>query len=457
VVITISTYTEPLPVTTVNEPPYVHETEENDEHGAFAELLAGLLQKTDTQNTAENEVSGIDDGIDILAAEKGLFFTQDDAKIPVKAEKDISEIGIPNRELFDEELLNTDFSEEQLNFLSSAEHLLNRSNTIVNDGDIDGEVSYRLSKAEIAANLIDAKSVKANTAENGSLAQNAETEFSQHTAAISEESLPVETNGKKDRALHKLENNEIRPVDGNRNEELAALRKEPEKNAPNRLEEARNRSRRDKLTFDVRDFRTTDVRLNAGLETRVQGESSTREITLELRLPNQGQSLNSPTQAQTTWETKASSALENMLARELHQNFNGDIVRHASMALRDGGAGTIKLALKPESLGNVKIHLEMTENKITGFIVVESEEAFNAFRKEIASLEQAFKDSGYASADLNLSLAQDGKNADGQEKEADSFTPRNVASRYDDAFEQDSLPIVDVFFGRRQGAINMFA
>jgi len=105
------------------------------------------------------------------------------------------------------------------------------------------------------------------------------------------------------------------------------------------------------------------------------------------------------------WEAKAGgTAVENLLARELHQNFNGDIVRHASMALHDGGEGIIKLALKPDSLGNVKIHLKMSENKVTGHIVVESEEALNAFKKEITSLEQAFRESGFTNAQLNLSL-----------------------------------------------------
>jgi flagellar hook-length control protein FliK len=145
-----------------------------------------------------------------------------------------------------------------------------------------------------------------------------------------------------------------------------------------------------------------------------------------------------------------------MLARELHQNLNGDIVRHASVALRDGGEGTIRLALKPESLGNVKIQLEMTENKITGLIVVESEEAMNAFRKEIASLEQAFRESGFTSADLNLSLTQDGQGSEKWE-DANSFNQQMAALAYDESsWEGDSVPLVDVYIGRNS-SINMLA
>jgi hypothetical protein len=102
---------------------------------------------------------------------------------------------------------------------------------------------------------------------------------------------------------------------------------------------------------------------------------------------------------------KAGLSLENFLARELHQNLNGDIVRQAQVLLRDGGEGTIRLMLKPESLGNVKIRLEMSENKVTGRIIVESPEALRAFEKELGNLEQIFRDSGYDGANLSLDMA----------------------------------------------------
>jgi flagellar hook-length control protein FliK len=133
-------------------------------------------------------------------------------------------------------------------------------------------------------------------------------------------------------------------------------------------------------------------------------------------------------------EKSAGQAFEDILARELHQNLNGDIVRQASIMVRDGGEGTIKLSLKPESLGMVKIRLEMAENKITGHIIVESNEALRAFEKEIRSLEQAFRDSGFAGASLDMTLAGDGGQNSGQGRwnsEAPLFPARAVSSSYD--------------------------
>jgi flagellar hook-length control protein FliK len=130
-------------------------------------------------------------------------------------------------------------------------------------------------------------------------------------------------------------------------------------------------------------------------------------------------------------------AFEELLARELRQTVNNDIVRHAQVILRDGGEGLIRLSLKPESLGNVKIRLELTENKIAGRVIVESGEALRAFERELASLEQAFRDSGYESAELSAFLAQDNG---GRERDESSprFAANRAASRYDDSLEKTS-------------------
>ena len=234
--------------------------------------------------------------------------------------------------------------------------------------------------------------------------------------------------------------------------------KKPEAETKTRTEDTKSR-RRDKFSVEVRDHRTEKdsnaVKMQrpftAAENLTKRTETQSREITMELKLPVQGQ---------TVWETKSgnngsvSTAMENLLARELHQNFNGDIVRHASMALRDGGEGTIKLNLKPESLGNVKIRLEMSENKITGHIIVESKEALNAFRKELSALTQAFKDSGFASADLNLSLTSQGQET--WEQDLNPFTSGSAALSYDDAsvFGNDHTT-VDVLIGRNNGSVNI--
>jgi len=238
-----------------------------------------------------------------------------------------------------------------------------------------------------------------------------------------------------------------------------------EKDGRNRLDEARNRDRKRGATVEVRDFRGAGaevaqkdnaVQVKAVAETRPE-QGSVKEITLEFRMPNQGQESQS---AQTSWESKAGQAFEDILARELHQNLNNDIVRHASVILRDSSEGTIRLALKPESLGNVKIRLEMAENKITGRIVVETEETLHAFEKEITSLEKAFLESGFEGASLEMSLADHGGGADQwQEMEANQSIARiAAASQYEaSAAEWTEMPTALDYYYQGTRSINVLA
>jgi len=202
--------------------------------------------------------------------------------------------------------------------------------------------------------------------------------------------------------------------------------------------ETRDKNQRRSLVAEARELRSAEARSESASayasESRAPSESSSgasRDIAVELRLPAQ----NANSSATTAWESRTmGQALEGMLARELRQNLNGDIVRQAALILRDGSEGIIRLALKPESLGNVKIHIEMAENKITGYIVVESEEALRAFEREIASLEKEFKEAGFDGAELQMSLASGGDEQQWYETDDGRFMPiRLAASRYDDA------------------------
>ncbi|GHU90068.1 hypothetical protein FACS189476_09780 [Spirochaetia bacterium] len=219
-----------------------------------------------------------------------------------------------------------------------------------------------------------------------------------------------------------------------------------------RLSDAKNRDkRRDRLLFDVQDLRSaqgTEGGATAVRETGPAGEArplgshQETELTVELHQDNRGSEPPAAGAPKTVTQ-----AFEDILARELHQNLNNDIVRQASVVLKDGGEGTIKLSLKPESLGNVKIRLEMADNKITGHIIVESDEALRAFEREVSSLEQAFKESGFEGADLEMSLASGNGDAGEQWREGEAspffserFAAERAATQYDVSIERTDTP-----------------
>ena len=430
--------------------------------GGFAEILADLLREAEAGAAALNGEDGpgalgrtgedlpADPAGDDAAAITGIKRKKN--PLMGKPETGDETKGADKTAPAEQENAETDFPVEELQVLMGVELLINRSAE-----QIPPDEEAALAAADTA--LSGEAGLEFMAAETMNAATDAAAEAPAHEAeAPDAENLSAAT---------KLAAAAGPAVE--KPETAAGQKDGPEKEnrGTGRREEIRSR-RRERAPLEVRDFRSSnapsgegglksgDLRADAGV--RVSGEAGNREITMELRLPNQGQ--NAPN-AETAWELKAGQAFENLLARELHQNFNNDIVRHASMVLRDEGAGTIRLALRPETLGNVKIRLEMAENKITGHIIVESEEALRAFEREIHSLEQAFKESGFEAANLEMSLAADSGAADQNRRGADAAPlPGTImaASRYDAALEwAETPPAVLDLFQRGPAAVNLLA
>ncbi|MBQ2313335.1 MAG: flagellar hook-length control protein FliK [Treponema sp.] len=103
------------------------------------------------------------------------------------------------------------------------------------------------------------------------------------------------------------------------------------------------------------------------------------------------------------------STFQEMLSNQIQQQAP-EFVKAGNIILKDGNSGTINMNLKPESLGNVKISLQLTDKGIEGQITVASKEAFEAFKQNLDTLKQAFHQSGFDTASFNLNLAS---NADG--------------------------------------------
>jgi len=237
---------------------------------------------------------------------------------------------------------------------------------------------------------------------------------------------------------------------------------------------SRLRGRSGRPVFEFRDFRTAEAQNAAspgGEASRAPGLDAFRPLGAEVELPV-GLKLslqNGSAQAAGTAsaEFSQSQLFEDALARELRGNLSADIVKNATLIVRNGGEGTIRLALHPASLGHVKIHLEMTENKITGRIIVESGEALRAFQKELPVLEKAFKDSGFMDASLEMTLTQDGSDFGSGQRRQDGDLPAleaaHAASRYDTGTEQawmfEDAPSLDTALaagGQGRKTVNIF-
>lgn len=214
----------------------------------------------------------------------------------------------------------------------------------------------------------------------------------------------------------------------------------------------------------VTDLRTTpqeNVQENventkSNFVTDVKFDGNSAQMTLDLA-NNVQQNL---TSSNTQSAAASNSNFQAMLTNQIQQNAY-DFVKTGSIILKDNDVGSIKLILHPESLGNVKIDLQISDNTINGKIVVASQEAFNAFKDSMDSLKQAFMQNGYETSNFDLNLA--GQNnpsnnfANQQENNDAKFQMARTYAEYSSAGDVSSEVFEENFENSSKSAINIVA
>ena len=104
----------------------------------------------------------------------------------------------------------------------------------------------------------------------------------------------------------------------------------------------------------------------------------------------------------------AGSALSgaDQLARRLDAEAGSEIVRQVKVVLNRADAGEIRINLRPEHLGRVRVRIQMEDNRLSGRIFVESAVAREAFRSALDGLQVKLVESGFGAADLELAWDQ---------------------------------------------------
>ncbi len=199
---------------------------------------------------------------------------------------------------------------------------------------------------------------------------------------------------------------------------------------------AEKTDRKDRKTFiSVRDERNqTDFTIASAtrsqLEKSVQVTSDgTADMTIGFSAANTGSSSRTDIESRfmEQGDGKQGQSFASMLSSELRSNA-ADFVKTGSIVLRDNNSGLIRLTLNPESLGNVKISLELSENRITGKITVSSKEAYDAFNENLDGLSDAFVQGGFESAGFDLSWSGKDSSGYGQETEQGKLSAPFYAS-----------------------------
>jgi flagellar protein FlbC len=115
--------------------------------------------------------------------------------------------------------------------------------------------------------------------------------------------------------------------------------------------------------------------------------------------------------------TKMSHAKQTeVLTSQLRQEMNQDIVKQTRFIINNNNKGEIRLVLKPEHLGNVRIKINLEDNHIAGRILVENNIVKEAFEQNMRHLQEAFKQSGFESAAMDVSVEERNAGHNGEGK-----------------------------------------
>ena len=156
--------------------------------------------------------------------------------------------------------------------------------------------------------------------------------------------------------------------------------------------------------------------LNAG-KNRVQGKTTAgEEKNTELRSDKSVfESTSLPTAIQSGKEAgiAENAALRHItkadLIRELKDQGSVEILREAKILVKEGQSGEIKLVLRPQELGTVKINLILENKHIVGRIFVENNIVKEALQTAFGDLKEVFAQQGMELGALDVFVSQESR------------------------------------------------
>ena len=121
-----------------------------------------------------------------------------------------------------------------------------------------------------------------------------------------------------------------------------------------------------------------------------------------------------------------------------------ELVRASTMVLKDGG-GEIRLVLKPESLGSVRVRMNLVDNHIEGRIIVDSAAVKHVFDGSVDALRRALTADGFQMGSLQVSVGgQDAQRDQGRREQQPPEVVRRIAAQ---GFERSVPGAEDVSLG----------
>ena len=127
----------------------------------------------------------------------------------------------------------------------------------------------------------------------------------------------------------------------------------------------------------------------------------------------------------------------------LREMAGSELVRATSLVLKDGG-GEIRLVLKPESLGSVRIRMNVVDNAIEGRIIVDSSAVKHVFDGSMDALRRALTAEGFQMGSLQVSVGGQNSDTEGRQQRDQAPTVRRITAQ---GFERNVPGVESVSLG----------
>jgi len=99
-------------------------------------------------------------------------------------------------------------------------------------------------------------------------------------------------------------------------------------------------------------------------------------------------------------DSRRSAAMD--LVRKLDDQIGNEIVRGIKIVLKSASTGELRINLRPENLGRVRVQIQMEDNRLRGRFFVESAAAREVLKGALDGLQAKLLESGFSSADLEM-------------------------------------------------------
>ncbi len=189
-------------------------------------------------------------------------------------------------------------------------------------------------------------------------------------------------------------------------------------------------------------FRITDHRKMVSSETEKTAKFSVPNDTAESKntadhLTKELNHVNASGQSRELSGHSEAKSMKSAVLSQLRESVNNQIVKQAGIVVKGNGTGEIKLVMKPESLGKVRIQLSLNDNHIAGRIIVENNIVREIFESNLENLYKAFGTGGFENGGIEVSVQGQGNDsAGGNRKDGKALNGRAVKAM------EEAVPLV---------------